>query len=161
MKKFLLILSCVFIAGDAFAFSAYRSDCAGTFCNDEFKKMKGLAQIGADLAYETLAEYGKTAGQGVTVAVVDSGILLTHPEFSGKISGLQGSSYNGVALNPVWGDHGTHVAGISARRKTAAKCTESRMAPLFWDFPPSVAARSRASARTARGRLWQQVRSTT
>lgn len=121
MKKFLLILSCVFIAGDAFAFSAYRSDCAGTFCNDEFKKMKGLAQIGADLAYKTLAEYGKTAGQGVTVAVVDSGILLTHPEFSGKISGLQGSSYNGVALNPVWGDHGTHVAGIIGAAKDGSE----------------------------------------
>lgn len=121
MKKFLLILSCVFIAGDAFAFSAYRSDCAGTFCNDEFKKMNGLTQIGADLAYETLAEYGKVAGQGVTVAVVDSGILLTHPEFSGKISGLQGSSYNGVALNPVWGDHGTHVAGIIGAAKDGSE----------------------------------------
>lgn len=121
MKKFLLILSCVFIAGDAFAFSAYRSDCAGTFCDDEFKKMNGLTQIGADLAYETLAKYGKVAGQGVTVAVVDSGILLTHPEFSGKISGLQGSSYNGVVLNPVWGDHGTHVAGIIGAAKDGSE----------------------------------------
>lgn len=121
MKKFLLILSCVFIAGDAFAFSAYRSDCAGTFCDDEFKKMNGLTQIGADLAYETLAKYGKVAGQGVTVAVVDSGILLTHPEFSGKISGLQGSSYNGVVLNSVWGDHGTHVAGIIGAAKDGSE----------------------------------------
>lgn len=121
MKKFLLILSCVFIAGDAFAFSAYRSDCAGTFCNEEFKKMNGLAQIGADLAYETLAEYGKVAGQGVTVAVVDTGTFLGHPEFSGKISGLQGTVYAGHSLNEYNGDHGTHVAGTIAAAKDGSE----------------------------------------
>lgn len=121
MKRFLWAVFGVLLTGNAFAFDAYRSACSGDFCTAEFEKMNGLTQIGADLAYETLAQYGKTAGQGVTVAVVDSGILLTHPEFSGKISGLQGSSYNGVALNPVWGDHGTHVAGIIGAAKDGSE----------------------------------------
>lgn len=121
MKRFLWAVFGVLLTGNAFAFDAYRSACSGDFCTAEFEKMNGLTQIGADLAYETLAQYGKTAGQGVTVAVVDSGILLTHPEFSGKISDLQNLTYDGVALNPVWGDHGTHVAGIIGAAKDGAE----------------------------------------
>lgn len=57
-------------------------------------------------------------GAGVTWAVTDSGVDLTHPEFVGKIAG--GYTYPGCPAGSGLGDdnsgggHGTHVAGIIA-----------------------------------------------
>lgn len=57
-------------------------------------------------------------GTGVTWAVTDSGVDLTHPEFVGRIAG--GYTYPGCPAGTGPGDdnpgggHGTHVAGILA-----------------------------------------------
>ena len=125
MKKLFFVLGIAFASTQpAFAFTAWRTDaaCTNSFCTAEFKaqhssQTNGLAQIGADLAYETLAQYGIIPGQGVTVGIVDSGVLLTHQEFAGKISSLQTTIYQGKPLNETSGDHGTHVAGIVAAAK--------------------------------------------
>lgn len=71
------------------------------YCTAEYLKMGSLPKIDALQAYEA----GFT-GKGVTVAVVDSGVLLTHNEFVGKISPLES-----VYLNRNSDYHGTHVAG--------------------------------------------------
>lgn len=61
-----------------------------------------------------------TTGAGVLVAIVDTGIDLDHPEFSGRIA-AGGTCFGGSAACPgltAKGDdnngHGTHVAGIVA-----------------------------------------------
>lgn len=54
-------------------------------------------------------------GTGVLVAVLDTGVLQTHPEFAGRLR--RGKSFTGVG-DPNMADdangHGTHVAGIIA-----------------------------------------------
>lgn len=81
----------------------------------------GIAKIGAD---QTWSQDG-AEGQGVRVAVLDTGVDATHPDLAGKLvgSGLGDPTYPGGwisfdrAGNPVAsvpsdpGSHGTHVAG--------------------------------------------------
>lgn len=64
--------------------------------------------IGAESAWD------RTIGSdSVIVAVVDSGISMSHPEFSGRI--LTGYDYVNADTNPSDDQgHGTHVAGIAA-----------------------------------------------
>lgn len=57
--------------------------------------------------------YESTAGQGVDVYIVDSGVLSTHTDFTGRIS----TGYTGVSDGLGSSDcngHGTHVAGTVA-----------------------------------------------
>lgn len=59
------------------------------------------------------AAWPQSKGAGVTVAVVDTGVDLGHPEFAGRLA----AGYNVVAPGaPARDDngHGTHVAGIVA-----------------------------------------------
>jgi len=65
-------------------------------------------QIGAPSAWET----GLT-GQGVTVAVVDSGIAFDHPDFAGRIAGAR-SFLDGEPDAIDHNGHGTHVASMVA-----------------------------------------------
>jgi hypothetical protein len=55
-------------------------------------------------------------GSGATVAVIDGGIDLNHPDFAGQL--LPGIDYFNLDLEPMDGDgHGTHVAGTIAARR--------------------------------------------
>ena len=58
-----------------------------------------------------------TEGEGSRVAVIDSGILETHPDLAGPLNLELSKNFtdDGGDHNPVGGDdHGTHVAGIVA-----------------------------------------------
>ncbi len=72
---------------------------------------RGVAQIGADVAYAAGAD-----GRGVKVAVIDSGISLSHPEFIGRIdrqNSIDIVTGSRATLEDESG-HGSHVAGIIA-----------------------------------------------
>lgn len=58
---------------------------------------------------EKLRAEGKT-GQGVRVAVIDSGVDKDHPELNGRVV-KQVWYRGGTPLDSRNGDHGTHVAG--------------------------------------------------
>jgi serine protease len=94
----------------------------GAAPNDQYFGLQwGIQQINADEAWST------STGKRQVIAVVDSGVDLTHPDLKAKLVG--GATFTGCAEQPNGcgnGDwesapdagppspHGTHVAGIAA-----------------------------------------------
>ena len=77
----------------------------------------GVNKIDADLVWDVdhnlILDSGANAGAGVKVAVVDTGIDLTHPDLAANIVG----GYNAIDPTKSPTDdngHGTHVSGIIA-----------------------------------------------
>ncbi len=89
--------------------------------NAEFFANYGLDLIGADAVY---ARSGASAGAGITVAVIDSGLDIFHPEFprsriSSRSINISRETDSDLlerdSLGHVGGsDHGTQVAGVIA-----------------------------------------------
>ncbi len=66
-------------------------------------------------------------GQGITVAVVDSGIASSHPDFSGRVIATKNTTRLQLP-NDNFG-HGTYVAGIIAGNGAASKGAHIGIAP--------------------------------
>ncbi len=89
--------------------------------NAEFFANYGLDSIHADAVYQSR---GGSAGEGITVAVIDSGLDIEHPEFpQSRISSdlinisreNSGDFEDRKSIGHVGGsDHGTQVAGVIA-----------------------------------------------
>ncbi|HET9627058.1 MAG TPA: S8 family peptidase, partial [Kofleriaceae bacterium] len=87
------------------------SAAAGKIWLDRQRKVTldhSVPQIGAPAAYAR----GFT-GAGVAIAVLDSGIDASHPDFANKIVAAEDFVGDGNGTNDVFG-HGTHVASILA-----------------------------------------------
>jgi len=97
-------------------------------------------------ATHTPAAWAASTGQGVTVAVVDTGVDATAPDLAGAITG-------GAHLDPITGTvvagagtdlegHGTHVAGIVAARANGSGITgvapDARILPIDVFTTPDV-----------------------
>jgi len=66
---------------------------------------------------ESAGAWGVSTGEGVVVAIIDTGIDAAHPKFSGKIlENSYNSLTNQIGLSYVDDDHGhgTHISGIVA-----------------------------------------------
>ncbi|UPT73290.1 MAG: S8 family peptidase [Elusimicrobiota bacterium] len=73
----------------------------------------GIKRVQAPAAWAT------TRGQGVKLAVIDTGIDMTHPELSGILKG----GWNAISTSTTFNDdngHGTHCAGTIAAKDDAA-----------------------------------------
>lgn len=114
MKKrfFTTFLFSVFFIFPAFA--EYTNTVSSEYDNEEYKANgSALSAIGADKAYTGSAgAYSGFSGTGVTVAVIDGGTMMTHPDLKGQNSALQKSEFNVFD-----GEHGTHVSGIVGAAK--------------------------------------------
>lgn len=114
MKKrfFTTFLFSVFFIFPAFA--EYTNTVSSEYNNEEYKANgSALSAIGADKAYTGSAgAYSGFSGTGVTVAVIDGGTMMTHPDLRGQNSALQKSEFNVFD-----GEHGTHVSGIVGAAK--------------------------------------------
>ena len=111
----------------------------GPFNTTEFQANWGLANVGALHAFDN----GGT-GNGVTVAVIDTGIDVNHPEFSGALSGLSRNIISGNAADLQDPDgHGTAVAGVIAARRndslTHGVAFQSTILALRADTPGTCA----------------------
>ena len=91
----LAVVACLALAGSAGAADPLRP------------QQWGLTTIGADAARAT------ADGAGATVAVIDSGAWLAHPDLQGRL--IAGHDFIDGDENPSDGNgHGTHVAGVVA-----------------------------------------------
>lgn len=93
---------------------------AASGSNDpDYKRQYGVAQVNAPSVWAQ-----KTRGAGVTIAIVDSGVDLDHPDLKGKLvagrdfADSDNNADDDSELNDSDGKsvkgHGTHVAGIAA-----------------------------------------------
>ncbi|MFN4126880.1 S8 family serine peptidase [Pannonibacter indicus] len=90
-----------------FSLSIAASHAAPLLPVNEYDAQWGLLMTGAPIAHSR----GYT-GAGVTIGVLDSGILASHPDLIANLSAL---NYNGAEEMATFTDangHGTHVAGI-------------------------------------------------
>ena len=112
-KYFLLIVSFFYLF--PFSVSAeYTNSVATEYDNEEYKANgSALSSIGADKAYTgNTGAYTGYSGKGVVVAVIDGGMMKTHPDLEGQISSLQEDDFNKSGNT-----HGTFVSGIIAAEK--------------------------------------------
>ena len=83
------------------------------------------AHAGVDLNVRAAWPY--TLGQGVTIAVADTGIEMTHPELAGRVAGAPHFNFYAQNTNagPISGvpdaAHGTEVAGLAAAQINNAR----------------------------------------
>jgi len=81
--------------------------------------MNTVPQVNADKVW-ALDEYGNPTGEGITIAVIDTGIDYTHPDFGScesfpcdkVIGGYDFANDDDDPIDDI--GHGTHVASISA-----------------------------------------------
>ena len=76
-----------------------------------FNRQWGMQMIGVESAWTT----SRASGQGITIAVVDTGVFMQHEDLAGKIQVIPGENFVDPS-KPAADDHGhgTHVAGIAA-----------------------------------------------
>jgi hypothetical protein len=89
-------------------YSLYAHDAAATGYNDPYVQLqRGFAQIDAARAQRV------SQGNGVEVALVDTGVDRAHPDLAGRVRGLH--DLVGARGSAHMGDrHGTEVAGVIA-----------------------------------------------
>ncbi|MBL41413.1 MAG: hypothetical protein CMM49_02000 [Rhodospirillaceae bacterium] len=86
---------------------------SSVFNTAEFRSNFGLARIGALTALNN-----NSTGSGIVVGILDTGIDLDNPEFSGRISSKSTNITEGAAISvDDLNGHGTAVAGIIGAAK--------------------------------------------
>lgn len=65
-----------------------------------------------DVDVNACSAWNITCGSGVTIAVLDEGIDLTHLDLQANLSSLSYNTETNTSPSILYGDHGTHCAGI-------------------------------------------------
>jgi subtilisin family serine protease/Tol biopolymer transport system component len=91
------------------------------------EQVEATLDVSAPMVGAPAARAAGYDGTGLTVAVLDTGIDVTHPDFTGRIAGAETFLPTGTAVDGH--GHGTHVAGIIAGSGAASGGTYAGMAP--------------------------------
>lgn len=97
--------------------SSASTSSINSYKTSEYNAQWGLDTINAAEAYALLSANSKTvAGEGVTIAIIDTGVQLSHVEIAGNYSSSGSNDYVSSNSNPneTSDSHGTHVASIAA-----------------------------------------------
>lgn len=94
--------------------SSSSSSSSSSFNTTEFQANYGLASINALTAYDNSA-----TGSGITVAVIDTGIDLTHTDLTGNTSASSASVGTISSSVQDTDGHGTSVAGVIAATRNS------------------------------------------
>lgn len=92
-----------------------RQPVAAQFDTTEFRRSDGPAEHNAATAWAA-----GHSGQGVTIAIVDTGVDADSPEFAGRISPLSRDVLNAGRDISGADDHGTHVALVAAAARNGS-----------------------------------------
>jgi subtilisin family serine protease len=111
------------------ALSAIARDPRVEFISED-REVVAFAQTLSTGVNRINAENKTNTGVGVNVAVLDTGIYLTHPDLQGAIVGGKNCS-TGTSYNDGNG-HGTHVAGIIGARNNGLGVVGVAPGVLFW-----------------------------
>lgn len=85
-----------------------------TCTNDpEFSQLWGLNNVSyPNVDVNACDAWSIARGNGVTIAVLDEGIELTHVDLQSNISTISYDTESNTSPSNIWGSHGTHCAGI-------------------------------------------------
>lgn len=86
-----------------------------------------------------LDAWGYATGKGVKIAILDCGVQLDHADLSPNISGLSYDVETANSPSQVYGEHGTHCAGIAAAARNnniqiAGVAPDATILPISVDF---------------------------
>jgi len=97
-----------FVEYDSGFESAEVSEQSQYALNSEYKQDWGISHVGADKAHKA-----QDKGQGIRIAILDTGVNYNHPDLMGAYAG--GYDFINNDNDPMDDNgHGTHVAGIIA-----------------------------------------------
>lgn len=112
-------LSAALVAGFALTSAVVAAPAAHA---DEWRDQQyWLEDYGVTEAWET------TRGEGMTIAVIDTGVDSSHPTLSGAVVGgtdVSGAGDGGAPVDQVATEHGTLVSSLAAGRGTSAEAEE-------------------------------------
>lgn len=81
----------------------------------DFGKQWGLQNnIHTNIDISICSAWQQATGKGIKIAIVDNGIEKTHSDLAANIDSLSYDTETQVLSSSVYGDHGTHCAGIIA-----------------------------------------------
>lgn len=95
---------------------------------------------GMDISISSAWNYA--TGNGIKIAIVDEGVELTHQDLAANIYHLSYDTETGTSPSQVYGDHGTHCAGIAAAVRNngiqiAGVAPDAKIMPTSTDFSSS------------------------
>lgn len=92
-----------------------------------------------DIDISASTAWAFATGKYVKIAILDKGVDTTHTDLSPNISDLSYDTETGTSPSHLYGDHGTHCAGIAAAVKDngigiAGVAPEATIVPISIDF---------------------------
>lgn len=98
----------------ASSFADFSYDAHECSYDPDFSKQWGLYNSNYDnVDISICSAWNYATGRGIKIAFVDEGIDLSHADLASNISGLSYDTDTGASPSVVYGDHGTHCAGIA------------------------------------------------